>query len=476
MSLQQRKYKILCFTDNDSGRDVEIILPLRYFAERFLNCTFVHAFVYDVFAVYREKPDLVLLANTIGSPLYFEISRYATLQGVKVFSLISEGNFRTDGSHNYWGYNTDKVFYQEYLCLWSERTRNFLARELPAVKDSIVLTGGTGFDRYKIYSFLSREEYFKIKGMKPYKKVVGYAGWAFGKLNNKQGAEELLFYFKQDKSRLPWLEKQRGLVESILKEAIEKNPDTLFILKKHPNEQNPSIIKEGLNEMLRLESYPNVLYIREEENIHDLISVCDVWLGFETTTAMESWLMGRQTILLNPDPDFERDQLYKGSVIVKDYQQLEIKLKEYYSTGRIAEFYLKDKEEARAKIIKETIGFGDGFNHLRAAYYFQKTLDSITQENLNERKFRFSAKYFIMTLLMHGGSVFYNKKLFSKLYKFKKTIWIFDRFRLPMINMLFELRSPDIEKFYLKHDIEKKFHDKTLFREVLPEEACKLSK
>jgi surface carbohydrate biosynthesis protein len=470
MSSLGRKYKVLCFTDNDSGRDVEMILPLRYFAERFLNCSFVHAFVYDVFAVYREKPDLVLLANTIGSPLYFEISRYATQQGVKVFSLISEGNFRTDGAYNYWGYNTDKIFYQEFLCLWSERTRDFLRKELPQVSDRIVLTGGTGFDRYKMYSFLSKEEYFKIKQIKPYKRVIGYAGWAFGKLYNKQGLDELLYYFKNNQERLKWLEVQRSLVESTLKEAIEKNPDTLFILKKHPNEENPSIIKEGLNEMLRLESYPNVLYIRAEENIHDLIAISDVWLAFESTTAMEAWLMGKQTMLINPDPDFNRDELYKGSVLVKDYVELETKLNEYYSTGRVADFYSKDKEEARLKIIKDTIGFGDGFNHIRAAYYLEKLLGTITKESLETRKYRFSMKYFVMSMLMYGGSAFYNKKLFSKLYKFKKTIWIFDRFRLPKIQELYDRISPSIDKFYASHDVGRKFLNRSLFEEVLPKD------
>jgi surface carbohydrate biosynthesis protein len=469
-----RKYKILCFTDNDSGRDVEMLLPLRYFAEKFLNCSFTHAFVYDVYAIYKEKPDLVLMANTVGSPLYFEISRYAAQQGVKVFALTSEGNFRTDGTFNYWGYNTDKIFYQEYICLWSERTRDFLVSLHPELKDKIVLTGGTGFDRYKIYDFLSKEQYFKLKKISPYKKVIGYAGWAFGKLYNKQGLEELLFFFKYDHSRLKWLEEQRMHVENMLRNLIEDNPDTLFILKKHPNENNPSILTEGLNEMNRLTGYPNVLYIRDEDNIHDLIHVSDIWLGFESTTAIEAWMMGKQTMLLNEDPDFNRDRIYKGSVIVRNYPELKNVLDEFYRTGDLPSFFSPEKEKERAAIISETIGYGDGLNHVRAAYYLQKTLESITEESIKKRSYRFSLKFFTMRTLMHGGSIFYNKKLFSKLYKFKKTIWIFDRYRLPKIQELYQRISAPLEKFYKANDVEKKLMNKTLYNELLPEEKDNL--
>src|SRR5690606_12847518 len=148
--MRKEQFKVLCFTYEDYGRDIEMLLPLRYFAERFLNCRFEHAFVYDVHAIYRKKPDVVCLPNTIGSALFFEISKYAHEQEIPVFALVSEGNFRTDGSFNYWGYNTAKQFYQEYICAWSQRTGDFLKAELPELEDRIVVTGGTGFDRYSI--------------------------------------------------------------------------------------------------------------------------------------------------------------------------------------------------------------------------------------------------------------------------------------------------------------------------------------
>src|SRR5690606_32533408 len=136
-----------------------------FFAERILQCTVKHAFVYDLFSIYREKPDILVLPNIIGSHFYFNAAQYAREQGIPVFALTSEGNFRTDGSFDYWGYNTDKCFFQEFVCLWSSRTVKFLQDELPEISSKIVLTGGSGFDRYKIYEFANREDYLKRKGI-----------------------------------------------------------------------------------------------------------------------------------------------------------------------------------------------------------------------------------------------------------------------------------------------------------------------
>ena len=70
-----KRTKVLCFTDDAVGRDVEMLLPIRYFAERFLNCEFFHSLNIDIHQIYRIKPDVILQANTIGSNLYFEISK-----------------------------------------------------------------------------------------------------------------------------------------------------------------------------------------------------------------------------------------------------------------------------------------------------------------------------------------------------------------------------------------------------------------
>jgi surface carbohydrate biosynthesis protein len=443
-------YKVFCFVDDQQGRDIELLLPLVYHAEKCLNCKVEFRFVWDIFAIYRELPDMVLLANTIGSKWIFEVSQYAHEQNIPVFALISEGNFRTDGTFDFWGYNTDRNFYQDYVCLWSERTLHFFKEKLPDQADKMVLTGATGFDRYAIYKFPSKEEFLQRKGLTQFKKVIGYAGWAFGKLHSEIGRQELHYFLKDKADWIEWTEKQRDEVETILRQLVENNPDILFILKVHPNETHPHITHENLNEMCRLKNYPNVLYIKNEETIHDLIAASDLWMGFETTTAIESWILGKETLLINPDLNFTRDNACKGSVIAQTYEATQSCIDEFYREGKISSFYTDEKREARTQIIKETIGFDDGLNHVRAAHFLAESMKHISDK---KKKRVFRMKYFMRSFNLHAGSLFYNRWLFLRLPKFKKTVWAFDRWRLKNILVLKERYYPFLDEFYKKNHL-----------------------
>ena len=445
------KYRALCFVDDQQGRDVESLLPLIYHAEKYLQCDVKFRFVWDIYAVYKEQPDIVIMANTVGSKWLFEIAKYAYEQNITLFALISEGNFRTNGTFDYWGYNTDRKFYQEYVCLWSEKIRDFFIKKLPEYAGQMVLTGATGFDRYKIYQFPSKEDFLQRKGLSRFKKVIGYAGWAFGKLHTEIGRQELK-YFLSDKPDFwdEWTVQQRQEVENILCRLVENNRDTLFILKVHPNETHPHITKESPNEIYQLKSYPNVLYIKNEEAIHDLISVSDIWMGFETTTAIEAWMLNKETILINPDPGFTRDCTHKGSVIAETYSKLQLYIDEFYLNEKINDFNTPEKINARNQIIEDTIGFADGLNHLRAAFYLN---ESLLKSRQRPHKPKFRLRFYIRSLELHVGSKFYIKSLFLRFPKFKKTAWIFDRYKLENISVLKSKYYPFLDAFYRKNDL-----------------------
>ncbi len=463
MTLSPHK-QILCYLDNDYGRDAEILLPLVYFAEKYLSCKVKFAFIWDIHAIYREKPDLVLIANTIGSLWHYEISKYAKKSGIEVFALISEGNFRTDGSFNFYGYSYDKVYHQRYICHWSERTKKYFEEVMSQYNN--VLTGALGFDRYKIYRFKSKEDFLSEKGLTQYKKVIGYAGWAFGKIYNKQGLREIRFLHAEPGKRIQWMKEQMLKVEGILKFAIESNPDILFLLKRHPNEANPSITKENPNEMIRLRDYPNVIYITENENIHDLINISDFWMAFESTTALEAWMLNKQTLLINPDPDFNRDKLYKGSVLIRNTEELQRNIKSFYETNELPGFKNDELEKNRKTLIKDTIGFDDGLNHLRAGFYLKKTVQETEHQDKN---IVFSFRYFRMFFLMKAGSLFYNRNIFLKLPKFRKTVWIFDKYELKNIYKLKPLYYKYLDDFYKNNQLDYQIRDNSIWSKILNE-------
>ncbi len=452
----KQTFTVLCYAMNDSGRDIELMLPVRYFAETYLNCRFIHKTAYDIFAVYRYQPDIVFVPNTIGNHLYSEIAHYAHQQNIKVFALSSEGNFRTDGTFDHWG--TDKVrkFVQEYVCMWNQRTIDYLKEKEPQYADKIVLTGGTGFDRYKIYRFLSKEEFLRKKKKETFSKIIGYASWgAFGKLHHAEGVDVIEYLFHNDKKKLEWLEQQRQFVESVLRQAIENNPDVLFILKRHPLETYEHIQnREVLNDIINLQHYENVVYIREEENIHDLINISDLWLGYESTTVLEAWLLEKTTIFINEvlDLNFDRSQNYKGCTIAANYPQLQQYIDEFYQNGAIPDFNQEEKQQERQRTMAEVFGFSDGLNHVRAGFYFKKTVEkAVKDQPLRKRKFSF--KYFAMFMAMYIGKYFYNKSLFKKNKKLSKTIWIFENHKPANVAKLYEKYYPFLKEFHRQHQV-----------------------
>lgn len=455
MNSENQKYYGICFMQEDKGRDTEIAIPIVHAAEKFLNCRIDFVLKWNSHLMYKRKADFIIVpANCIGSTIYHRIAKDASQQGIPVFSFISEGNFRTEDDFNFFGFNPDGKFYQDFVCAWNKRTFDFFKRKVPAQAEKIVLTGAPGFDRYKIYQFQSRVDLLRKYGKERFSKVITYSGWAFGKLQYVQGIEELNAFMKDRSDVLDWTEQQRIIVRETLRQAIEDNPDTLFILKQHPAEYYPGLkLEKRINEMSELVGYDNVLYIEENhEDIHDLIAATDILLGFETTTAIESWLMrpAVPTIFINADPGFPRPDIYKGCILVDGYPKLKALITEFYETGVIQEFDSGGYKAMQGQIIENTIAFADGMNHLRTICFLNETLKRVDRDKVRyKRNTRFWLQYVYFLI----GSVFYWPWLFKRIPKISKTCWIFERYKLSNISYLRKRYSPFLDNYYESQSI-----------------------
>jgi hypothetical protein len=226
---------------------------------------------------------------------------------------------------------------------------------------------------------MTREE-FANKYKKDYKRIVCYAGWGFDQLYGD--------YFELEKGRytecygdgqIKSFREDRLHMNEILHSLIKNNPDTLFILKYHPGIRK---IKE-FTEFIGLEQYENVVEIKKGGSIADFINVSDFLMAYESTAALESWLLGKQTFLINPsNSDFPRSEVSQGSPIFKTYEECQKAMDSFYKTGAIKGF--KEKEAIRRKIIKSRIGWDDGKNHARVGEilgtFFGKNRDRSTKD------------------------------------------------------------------------------------------------
>ncbi len=423
------RIRVLAFLDNPLGRDTEIILPIGHGLESYLNCQVKYKFIWDLFEIKLWQPDVLLLPNTRGHHMYVEAAHYAWKHKIIILALDSEGNFRTDYEYDIWGYNTKQLIYQDWLTCWSQRTANYIAARIGEEdKEKLVITGGSGFDKYSFGRFKTRAEILSKYKKQNFEKVIGYAGWCFGKLYNSQRKVSFKRYFDGDqKKAYSWVEEQRVYVRDTLRYLIEKYPNILFILKKHPKEEFEDEPEEGKNEMNELLHYGNVLYLKNEEPIQDIIAISDVWTGFETTTLFEAWMLKKPTILINQHTNFPRSSHYKGAIIGKNKEAIGKLIDEFYKLNNLDRHVSSEMLNHRVQAVKNSIGYSDGLNHLRALYYFRESLPSYHKQ----RNLSLSLRHLRLYILMHLGRLLYSKQLFKKMPKFRKTIYVFENRTMP---------------------------------------------
>ncbi|MGB6241442.1 MAG: hypothetical protein WBF69_03050 [Castellaniella sp.] len=333
-------------------------------------------------------PRLLFMTNTIGARENFEIMRYAVQRGVLGVSLIVEGNIREGDadleSAMIWGWNHDRVLYEDLHFQWSERTRRITLRQHPELKGKVLISGGVGFDNYKIGITVDRSEILRSLGKAEYTKVVGVGCWDFGIFYPEDSRHEVWgkYYdetaqknFKADESRF----------HDLLEQTITRNPSVLFLLKEHPG----VLLGRKASGIDGLDHYDNVIVLKNELPIDQCIAVSDVWLVYESTTALEAWLIGKQTALLNPSGrDFPRDVLHQGSPDYATSDEVCDALQYFFSNDTLPGFM--ERQGKRDSLIEEVIQWGDGLNHVRVGNEIlellrQKPPGPLKNENTSER-------------------------------------------------------------------------------------------
>lgn len=371
-----------------SSRDLNITIPILKYLKKKYNLQYEIKSIFNgYYYLIKYRPKVLLVSNFQGAGINNNIVSLANEMGIKVVSLISEGNVVEEDLDQFlWGHNRKKELEVEKLLVWSERSRKIFLEKYNSLEKKIKTVGATGFDRYKILDFVEKDKFLKENNLN-YKKIIGIAAWGFDLLYGK--------YFETNKEHYNkiWGLKQINMhredlykLQEIYRKIIEKNKDILFILRYHPG-----TINFTKNEFYDLDKYDNVFisnkYTNNQYQISDLINVSDLWLGYETTTAIESWLLDKKTVLINPTRiDFIREMTHIGSPIVKDENELQSLIKEFFSSNTIKKFELLEDE--RNKVIKDVIEYGDGKNHIRAANEVIKVF------NEPEKEIKFSFKVY----------------------------------------------------------------------------------
>lgn len=343
---------------------------------RMMNLEVVEGSMFDSLSLMqRLKPKLVFIANSVGAPENLAAVQYAKTLGCKVLTLISEGNFQGDDQYlteMIWGWNKEKKLYEDFHMQWSTRTRDLTLRLFPALDGKIKVSGGVGFDNYKFIKPVSRETFLDKWGKSRFSKIAGVGLWDFGCVCFPEDRRYPIFSKLYSPDQIKRFASDRIEFNLALSDVIQSNSDVLFLLKEHPG----VLHGDRASAIEGLRGHQNVLVLKNEESIVDCIAVSDFWFVYESTTAMEAWLLEKNTCLLNPSGrNFPRDIINRGSPHVENAIQLNEAVKCFYDSGYLPGF--PDRIEERNQIIKQTIQWSDGLNHVRAGNQILDVLESV---------------------------------------------------------------------------------------------------
>lgn len=370
---------ILSLEWNSLGRDIDIVEPVLAYLEMRYGYRVARDSILDAYGKLKHyRPRLMLISNQGGASINYHAVKTAACLGVPVVSLVSEGDFPDDDDELarrfYWGWNSDRCFYEQMNLQWSSRAVRIIRRSVPESRDfDIRVSGATGFDRYKLFRFCGRDEFLASHGTGDYSRVVGVAGWTFDHMEGD--------YFRRNEAAVldgcggmegVELHRRAGrLLREVLRTTIAERSDTLFILKQHPG-----VTDESLSEFEGLETLPNAVVLRgHSDNVADVVSACDLWLAYESTTCLEAWLLGKQTLLVNPAGDrFRRSRVATGSPRVRTAEELANSLGRFFRDGTIPGW--SERTQAREEVLRSVIGWDDGLNHARAGEAVHLVLES----------------------------------------------------------------------------------------------------
>lgn len=342
---------------------------------RYCGCNVIEDFVFNGYeSIDNNKPDLLFMTNSVGADINLKLVKYARFKSIPTITLIAEGNFTGNQYKDVeiftWGINKKKKLYENFTIYWSTLAKSKAINFFPELKSKIVVSGSVGSDIYKIKRKKSTDLILEKYKFHSFSRIIGIGCWEFGFLYESDPRYPMIKKFYGEKA-IEKLKVEEHKFNEILLEIIKQNSDILFVIKLHPG----SLKGMETSGTKGLAIFDNVLIIKDEESIFDVINLSDFWLTFESTTAYESWLLGKQTCLLNPtDFEWNRTNVHKGSPKYRTVEELQRAIDQFYTQGNLPGF--REKEEYRNKIISEITEFSDGFNHVRAGNFIINQLDN----------------------------------------------------------------------------------------------------
>jgi len=168
------------------------------------------------------------------------------------------------------------------MAAWGKFTKDLLV-EKGAEEEKIILTGSPQFDEY-----ITRKKDKKEKILKKYnislstKKIILFT------------AQPFRYKVDENYDRLS-LEEQKQIFDNLF--DVTKELNLFLIIKLHPTNE---LSFEEISEFIPVKKYENNLILKHGQgDLFDIISICDISITYNSSTAIESMLLDKPVITVN---------------------------------------------------------------------------------------------------------------------------------------------------------------------------------
>ena len=300
----------------------------------------------------KLRPKVLFITNTTGAHLNQQVTRFAKKLKIAVITTISEGNLKDDYIQEMvWGHNKERILFEDKYLVWSTKSKELLLNYNKELSTIVKVSGSAGHDKYYILKNL------QSNFVKKHQVTVGIGCWGFDYYMSQSKVNDLI-----PQSHKDFFINERDEFNKIFFNIVKKNQDCRFIFKEHPGNLLGHV-GSGIESCV---NHTNVEFYKNDITIFDCILESDLWITYDSTTALEAWLLGKQTCILNPSKSewpHQRDQMHLSQPIFHSCKDLQSAINAIKSKKIISGF--DNFEEKRKEVIREVIEWNDGLNHVR---------------------------------------------------------------------------------------------------------------
>ena len=328
----KKKYRIVLLL-NWKNRDMRGILQLKILLERMGHSVWVvsHGRM-PLWNIYRIRPHLIVFPQVVAE---VKMVKLAKKMGCKIAVLHSEGTVSTKKAEGfYYKKDIDVGEAVDLEMVWGPNMKKIMLENTALADKQIYIVGSPRFDIYRpplSQLLMSRKEFCNKYQINLDNKIVVWTSNFVELERSKKQLEHRQTFGSADvkKAAVASRKLREMQVKAFIRMAI-KYPDVNFMIKLHPLE-----VKDYYSKKLSESKVSNITLFKNED-IANVVNVCDVLLHRGSTSALEAGFLDKPTIFMMFKP--EESYLSFCSDVVKNYEELCSKIEYYlFNHGKISD-------------------------------------------------------------------------------------------------------------------------------------------